>query len=125
MKRNSLIIFLLIILLAAGLRIYKLDSIPPGLFGDEVDVGYQAYSLLNTGKDLTGRFLPFYLKSLSEFRTPLYIYSAVPFIGVFGLNEWGVRLPAVFWGLTSIIGMFLLSRKLFNGKRKSKFHKKC
>lgn len=114
MRRNSLIIFLLILCLAAGLRTYKLDSIPPGLFGDEVDVGYQAYSLLTTGKDLTGRVLPFYLRSLSEFRTPLYIYSAVPFVGIFGLNEWGVRLPAVFWGLTSIIGMFLLVRKLFN-----------
>lgn len=116
MKRINLIIFLLILFLALGLRIYKLDSIPPGLFGDEVDVGYQAYSLLNTGRDLTGRFMPFYLKSLSEFRTPLYIYSAVPFIAVFGLNEWGVRLPAVFWGLTSILGMFLLSRKLFSEK---------
>lgn len=116
MRRNRLVIFILVLCLALGLRIYKLDSIPPGLFGDEVDVGYQAYSLLITGKDLTGRFMPFYLRSLAEFRTPLYIYSAVPFIGVFGLNEWGVRLPAVFWGLTSILGMFLLSRKLFSEK---------
>lgn len=116
MRRNSLIVFLLILWLAAGLRTYKLDSIPPGLFGDEVDVGYQAYSLLTTGKDLTGRVLPFYLRSLSEFRTPLYIYSAIPFIWIFGLNEWGVRLPAVFWGLTSIIGMFFFVRKLFNEK---------
>ena len=108
--------FLLIIVLAILLRTFRLDSIPPGLFGDEVDVGYQAYSLLETGRDLTGRFMPFYLKSLSEYRTPLYIYSAVPFVAIFGLNEWGVRLPAVFWGIISIAGIFLVGRKLFGSK---------
>lgn len=116
MNKTTLILFVLILVLAIFLRVFRLDSVPPALFGDEVDVGYQAYSLLKTGKDLTGRFLPFYIKSLSEYRTPLYIYSAIPFVGVFGLNEWGVRLPAVFWGITSIIGIFLLGRKLIKTK---------
>lgn len=107
-------IFSAILVLAIFLRIFRLDSVPPALFGDEIDVGYQAYSLGQTGRDLSGRFLPFYLKSLTEFRTPLYIYSAVPFVGIFGLNEYGVRLPAVFWGIVSIIGIYFLSRKLFN-----------
>lgn len=115
-KKLVPILFTLILVFAVSLRVFKLDSVPPALFGDEVDVGYQAYSLLMTGKDLTGRFLPFYLKSLSEYRTPLYIYSAVPFVGIFGLNEWGVRLPAVFWGIISIIGIFLLGRKIYNAK---------
>lgn len=115
MKRINWV-FSVILVLAILLRVFRLNSVPPALFGDEVDVGYQAYSLLKTGNDLTGRFMPFYLKSLSEYRTPLYIYSAVPFVGIFGLNEWGVRLPAVFWGLVSITGIFLLTRKLFNEK---------
>src|SRR5687768_13054969 len=112
MKKISFIIFSLIFVLAIFLRVYRLDNVPPALFGDEIDVGYQAYSLWETGRDLTGRLMPFYIRSLSEFRTPLYIYSAVPFVGIFGLNEWGVRLPAVFWGLVSIAGIFLLARKL-------------
>lgn len=107
-------IFAGILLIAILLRIFRLDSVPPALFGDEVDVGYQAYSLLKTGKDLTGRPLPFYIKSLSEYRTPLYIYSAIPFVGVFGLNEIGTRLPAVFWGFISIIGIYFLTKKLFD-----------
>lgn len=118
MKNKTLVglLFTLIIILAVFLRVYKLETIPPGLFGDEIDVGYQAYSLLETGRDLTGRFLPFYLKSLTEFRTPLYIYSAVPFVAIFGLNEWGVRMPAVFWGISSIVGIFFLGRKFFNSR---------
>ena len=116
MKTTEKIIFTLILLLAIGLRLFKLDSIPPALFGDEIDVGYQAYSLLKTGRDLTGNFMPLYIQSLSEFRTPLYLYSAVPFVAIFGLNEWGVRMPAAFWGVVAVIGIFLLSRKLFNTK---------
>lgn len=84
------------------------------MFGDEVDVGYQAYSLLNTGEDLRGRYLPFYIQSLSEYRTPLYIYSTIPFVAIFGLNEYGVRLPAAFWGIVGIIGLYLVIKKLFN-----------
>ncbi len=112
MKKTS-IIFSIILALAIFLRIFRLDSVPPALFGDEIDVGYQAYSLLKTGNDLTGRFLPFYIRSLTEFRTPLYIYSAIPFVGIFGLNEYGVRLPAAFWGIISVLGTYLLSKKLF------------
>ncbi len=92
----------------------NLSSVPPSLFGDEVDVGYQAYSLLKTGKDLQGNSWPILLHSLSEYRAPLFIYSDIPFIAIFGLNEWGARLSSVFWGLLGIIGTFLLARKLFN-----------
>ncbi len=106
--------FVFIICLATFLRVYELNINPPALFGDEVDVGYQAYSLLTTGKDVSGRTLPLYLKSLTEYRASFYIYSAVPFVGIFGLNEWGVRLPAAFWGVVSLVGLFLLTRKLFN-----------
>ncbi len=116
MKKILPILTALILILAVFLRVYKLDQVPPALFGDEIDVGYQAYSLLTTGRDLSNRFLPFYVKSLSEYRTPLYIYSDIPFIGIFGLNEWGVRLPAAFWGVISIIGFYFLLTKLF-GRR--------
>ena len=113
---RKLYIFILIFALAIALRVYQLDKVSPALFGDEVDVGYQAYSILKTGKDLYGRFLPVYIKSLSEYRAPLYIYSTVPFVGIFGLNEWGVRLPAVFWGVAGVIGLYLLLNQLFNSR---------
>jgi 4-amino-4-deoxy-L-arabinose transferase-like glycosyltransferase len=115
-KKLAGLSLLVIILVTIFLRVYQLNTVPPELFGDEIDVGYQSYSILKTGKDLHNRFLPFYIRSLSEYRTPLYIYSTVPFIAIFGLNEWGVRLPAAFWGVISIIGLFLLTRKLFNTK---------
>lgn len=115
-KRINLLFLISILLFALLLRVYQLDKVPSSLFGDEVDAGYQAYSLFTTGKDLAGRTLPLYLKSLSEHRASLYIYSIVPFVGLFGLNEWGVRLPAVFWGILGVLGIYILLRKLFDSK---------
>ncbi|KKQ38117.1 MAG: hypothetical protein US53_C0001G0022 [Candidatus Woesebacteria bacterium GW2011_GWA1_37_7] len=48
-------ILLLIILLAAFLRFWKLGSYP-ALNADEAAIGYNAYSLLETGKDEHGNF---------------------------------------------------------------------
>lgn len=114
MKKLSLL--LLILVIATFLRVYSLDKIPASLFGDEVDVGYQAYSLLKTGQDLYGNSWPTLIHSLSEYRVPLFIYSTVPFVSIFGLNEWGVRLPAVFWGILGVLGIYMLTRKIFNDK---------
>lgn len=112
--KKSLLWLIVILIFATILRVYQLDSVPPSLFGDEVDVGYQAYSLLKTGQDLMGNPWPSLIHSLSEYRAPLFIYSDIPFIAVFGLNEWGVRLAAVFWGVAGISGTYLLVRKLLN-----------
>ena len=116
MKYRSILILTIILIVATILRVYRLDQVPPSLFGDEIDVGYQAYSLLKTGQDLHGQNWPTLIHSLSEYRAPLFIYSAVPFVSLFGLNEWGVRLPAAFFGIMGVLGIFLLSKKLFNEK---------
>lgn len=102
--------------MAILLRTFQLDKVPPSLFGDEIDVGYQAYSLLKTGKDLSGNSWPTLIQSLAEHRAPLYIYSTIPYVATFGLNEWGARLPAALWGIIGILGLFILTKKLFNEK---------
>jgi len=112
--KKGLIYLIFILVLATILRVYQLDRVPPSLFGDEVDVGYQAYSLLKTGQDMMGNSWPVLIHSLSEYRAPLFIYSDIPFIAIFGLNEWGVRLAAVFWGVLGILGIYLLANKIFN-----------
>ena len=101
-----------IILLAIFLRIIALDQFPPSLFADEVDAGYQAYSILKTGRDINANFMPASFESFSDFRTPLYIYSIVPLISIFGLNEWSVRLPAATFGILSVVGIYFLAKHL-------------
>ena len=45
---------ILILALAAFLRFYKIGQVPPSLNWDEVAIGYNAYSILKTGKDEWG-----------------------------------------------------------------------
>jgi len=115
MKKLSLLF--LILLIATVLRFWGISRVPPGPFGDELDVGYHAYSILKTGKDYYGQFLPTYIHSLAEWRAPLFIYSAVPFIGLFGLNEIGVRAPAIFFGVLSIFLLYLLIIEIFQNRK--------
>lgn len=105
---------LLILVVATFLRVWRLDKVPVELFGDELDVGIQANSILKTGRDYLDHPWPVMFSSFSENRLPFLIYWTVPFVKVFGLNEWGVRLPAVSLGVISIVGIALLSRKLFD-----------
>jgi 4-amino-4-deoxy-L-arabinose transferase-like glycosyltransferase len=112
LSKNQKLAFVFIIILAIFLRVYKLDQNPIELFGDEVDAGYQAYSLMTTGRDYKGHFLPVYLQSFSEWRAPLLMYSMIPFIKIFGLNEWGVRLTSAFWGIISIVSFAYLLKTL-------------
>lgn len=103
------IILGLLLLLSAVFRFPGLNYAPPELFGDEIDVGYQAYSLLKTGRDMYSQPLPFYIHSLSEWRAPLLMYATVPSIGLLGLNEWGVRVPeALFGSLAPVILAYLI-----------------
>lgn len=98
------------------IRGVSVPTLPPELFGDEVDVGYQAFSLLHTGKDLYNRPFPVYIRSLSEWRAPLLMYYTVPAIALFGNTEWGVRAPEVILGSLAPLILFLLVFQLTKSK---------
>ena len=100
----------MILLFAFGLRICRLNQLE--LFGDELDVGYHAYSLWTTGRDYLGQKMPFYIHSFSEWRAPLLMYLTAPFVGVLGLNHWGVRLPPLILGIFNILLFYLLVKDL-------------
>ena len=112
------LLFLAAFLFLVGifLRVWQIDKAPVALFGDEIDVGLQANSILTTGKDYFGNALPIMFHSFSEYRLPLQLYMGVPSIGIFGLNETGVRVPAIVMGFLSIFALYLLVNELF-GRR--------
>src|SRR3989344_3986220 len=114
MKKYHKIILILIIVIATFLRLWKISKVPVSLFGDELDVGYQAYSILKTGRDYQGNFIPLHLHSLAEWRTPLYLYSAIPTVALFGITPLGVRLPAALFGILGVWGIYLLINQLIS-----------
>lgn len=107
--RAKIVLFFLLFS-AFFLRVYRLDHLE--LFGDEVDVGYQAYSLWQTGRDYLGNRLPLYIHSFSEWRAPLLMYLTAPFVALLGLNELGVRSVPVFCGLLNIFLIYFLVKLL-------------
>lgn len=107
-KKREQVVLILILLLAAWLRFWRLGDTPIALFGDEVDIGYQAYSLWKTGRDYLGNSWPIYFHSFAEYRMPLLVYLTTPIVGIFGPSEWTVRfLPALF-GVLDVLLLYLL-----------------
>lgn len=113
MSKKFILIFLLILLIAAALRLYRIADIPPGVNRDEASIGYTAYSLLHTGRDEYGKIFPFSFQSFGDWKLPLYIYTVVPFVSVLGLSELAVRFPSAIFGILSVFLTFFLVKMLF------------
>ena len=112
-KSKSKILLGFIFILAILLRFIWLDKIPPSLYSDEADQGYNAYSIMKTGKDEHGVFLPVSLRSFGDWKPPLPSYLMIPAIAIFGLNEFSVRLPSAIFGVGSVILTFFLIYEIF------------
>jgi len=117
MKKITYIILTLIVLLGGFLRIYNLSGSPPSLNWDEAALGYNAYSILKTGKDEYGKVLPVFTRSFDEYKSTLPLYLMIPSIKIFGLNEFGVRFPSALMGTLAIVLIFLLAREIFKDER--------
>src|SRR5260221_9817133 len=116
-KRLTLILLFFILILGTFLRFYKLSTIPNGLEQDETSIGYNAYSILMTGKDEYGKPYPIVFKAFGEYKLPGYIYASVIPIKIFGLTPLGVRFISAFSGSLSILVMFLVASLLFEHER--------
>lgn len=106
----------IVVIVAFLIRFVSLTSFPAGFNADEASFGYDAYSLMHTGRDQWGTFLPIVLKSFGDYKAPVYSYLAIPSIAAFGLNVFSTRLPNVFVGALSVYIIYLLSKKLSNSE---------
>lgn len=112
--KNKIFLFLIIIL-AAGLRFNKITSLP-ALNADEAALGYNAYSLLKTGMDEHGASWPLVFKSFGDYKPGVYVYLAMPFVKLFGLNVLSVRMPGLILSIVSVWLVYLLVGVLFKKK---------
>jgi 4-amino-4-deoxy-L-arabinose transferase-like glycosyltransferase len=110
------IILIAVVILAFFLRFNKIVEDPPSLNWDEVSIGYNAYSILKTGKDEWGKFLPLHFKAYGEYKLPAQIYASIPGIAIFGLNEFGVRITPVIYGALTILLLYFLAKEMFDNE---------
>ncbi|MGB8226190.1 MAG: glycosyltransferase family 39 protein [Sedimentisphaerales bacterium] len=115
LRKNSKILLIVILLVAAILRLINLRISPPGLNQDEASNAWSAYCLLETGKDHAGASWPvYYTRGLGGNNTTLYMYMIIPFQAIGGLNIYTTRLPAAFCGIFAVWLIYYVAKKLFN-----------
>jgi hypothetical protein len=112
-KLINILIFISIIALAAYLRLWHLGGVPVSINWDEAALGYNAYSILKTGKDEYGIRFPLILKSFGNYTPAMYAYLAIPAIVKYDLTPFSIRLPSAIMGIFAVLGTFLLSYELF------------
>lgn len=110
--KNKILLSLLFLILF--LRFAFLNLSPPSPYWEEVALGYDAYSISQTARDHHGNFLPLTaFESFGDYKPSLYFYAAVPFIKIFGLNVFAVRLPTILASIAIIFGTAILAKSLF------------
>lgn len=113
---DSKLLLAVILVLFLFTRLYKIEDIPSSVYWDEASIGYNAFSIAETGKDEWGEFLPIHFRAFGEFKLPVYIYAVVPFVKIFGLSAFSVRLPAVLFSSGVVILTYFLAKKLTDNK---------
>jgi hypothetical protein len=87
---------------------WQLASVPPGVYVDEAVTGYNAYSVLMTGKDEYGKAFPILFRYFGSWLPFLNLYLLAPVVKVMGLSELAVRLPAAFLGTGVCLVIYVL-----------------
>jgi len=103
-----------IIVIAAAIRLWRLGSIPPALSWDEAAIGYNAWSVLQTGNDEWGEPFPLLFRSFDDYKLPGLIYSVALSEAVFGLTAFAVRLPTALFGVGIVVIGYMLAGKLLS-----------
>ena len=101
-ERISLLLLPLILLIALGLRLYALNA---GLWLDEI-LTYVNYAQMPFGEIITSYD--------SENQHFLYSILARTSFLLFGESNWALRLPAVLFGVGSILALYLQGREVAN-----------
>ncbi|HEY3082921.1 MAG TPA: glycosyltransferase family 39 protein [Chloroflexota bacterium] len=103
--RTEGLVLATVLLVAAAARLWQIGTVPPGLYFDEAAYAQDAVEVL------AGHDEVFFQGNLG--REPLFIYALAGAIALGGPGILPLRLTAVAFGLLSVIGLYLVGRRLF------------
>ncbi len=103
-------------ILVIFLRLYALHISPPGFYKDEAGMTVNGYSILHTNRDEFGRKLPLFFENFGDFKEPIFIYSQLPSLIIFGYDIYATRFTSAMWGIATIIVFAYLLYLFFDRK---------
>jgi 4-amino-4-deoxy-L-arabinose transferase-like glycosyltransferase len=115
-KLVSKLFFLLIIILGIYLRFANLENNPGGFYVDEASTGYNAYSILLTGKDEYGKNFPLAFRFFGSYTPPVYTYLTSIVINFLGLTVFSTRFISALAGSLSIIVFYFFIKEFITTK---------
>lgn len=111
------IIFFLMILFSVMIRFAVLTGVPEGFDQTEAAFGYNAYSVLKSGRDEYGRLLPWVLVSVGDYKLSGFMYWQIPFIAVLGLSEFSTRFSTAVAGMISLFLIYYIVFEIFKNQK--------
>jgi len=112
MNKKQWMGLILILILGIFLRFWNLGETPKGFFCDEASLGYDAYSILFTGKDQFGKTLPILFRSFVDFKPPIYTFFLIPIYKILGMSVWSTRFLSAMAGIVTIWFGFWIVKNL-------------
>jgi len=97
-------------------RFYLIDKAPPHLSNDEISIAYDAYSVAYSGRDEHGNAYPLSFESHGTYKTPVYSYTLIPLIKIFGNSELVARIPSIIAGLITVVMAGLIALEMTKNK---------
>ena len=113
-KRQQKLLFWAVLALGLFARLWRFGQVPGGLNQDEAFAGYEAWSLLTTGMDTAGYRFPVYLTAWGSGMNALETYLLLPFVALFGLKAWVIRLPQLLVGLLSLPAAYDVAGRIWD-----------
>ncbi|GIW63559.1 MAG: hypothetical protein KatS3mg091_361 [Patescibacteria group bacterium] len=115
LAKNSLWLFLIILLVSTFFRVWNLGENPLGFFADEAEIGYLGYLVLHNPE--FSKFQILFRNIDGTVRLPVMVYSQLPFIALFGLSVWSVRLTAAVYGILTVVVFYFIGKEIFKTKQ--------
>ena len=97
------IILAFIVILAIFLRFHALGEVPVGIHADGAAQGYNAFSLLTTGKDMYGKKYPIMFRANGSYQPPIYTYLTMIPVYLFGNTLFSARFVSAFSGVLAVL----------------------
>ena len=110
-NKTRVILFWVIFTVLLFVRVWDIGIVPGDINQDEAMAGYNAYTLLHDGKDSFGYSFPMYLTAWGSGMNALESYLCIPFVLLFGLHTWTIRLVPLIISMLSLVTIYKLIRE--------------